>query len=201
MSLPEEWKPVKGFERYHVSSIGRVKNSKFERLMKSYKTTAGYFAIALVGSNGIPSKFLVHRLVAVAFIGEQAPGTTVDHIDRDTRNNMVTNLRWATLTEQRKNQKKRRTGYRGIWKCDKKTGEKIELFRNLRLAAESTATKSRSANPVQTIYAAARGSVKSAHGFKWVYEDDEVIEGEYGNLLTLNLSRGKKGTSSRAKVG
>lgn len=163
MTSPEEWKPVKAFERYHVSSIGRVKNSKFERLMKPYKTTAGYFAIALVGSNGVPSKFLVHRLVAMAFIGDQEQGTTIDHIDRDTKNNVVTNLRWATCSEQRKNQKKR-TDCKGAptWKCEKETGEKIELFRNSRLAAESI-----SARCVHSICAAARGSVKSAYGFKW----------------------------------
>jgi hypothetical protein len=47
-----------------------------------------------------PSKsFLVHRLVAQAFIGELFEGATVDHIDGDHQNNHYTNLRILTAQE------------------------------------------------------------------------------------------------------
>ena len=52
-------------------------------------------------------EYLVHRLVATAFLGP--PPTelhTVDHVDRDPSNNAVSNLRWASRSEQTLNQGK-----------------------------------------------------------------------------------------------
>lgn len=45
----------------------------------------------------------VHRLVAETFIPNPDGKPTVDHIDRDTTNNSLSNLRWATHSEQREN--------------------------------------------------------------------------------------------------
>lgn len=45
----------------------------------------------------------VHRLVAETFIPNPSGKPTVDHIDRDTINNPLSNLRWATHSEQREN--------------------------------------------------------------------------------------------------
>lgn len=47
--------------------------------------------------------YLVHRIVAETFIPNPENKPTVDHIDRNTSNNCVLNLRWATHTEQRIN--------------------------------------------------------------------------------------------------
>lgn len=196
MSWQEEvWRPVTGFERYHVSSFGQVKNYKTGRIMKPYKKPGGYLADTIVEMVGVRSTFLIHRLVALAFLGEGVLGKTVDHIDRNTENNVVTNLRWATPIEQMANTKKRKTsgvqGGRPVWKCGEKTGEKIELFQNLKLAAEST--NSTSVNPESMICAAARGRKKSAFGFKWAYEDCEVIEGEEWKPLDPGLVKGQGG--------
>lgn len=46
---------------------------------------------------------LVHRLIAETFIDNIENKKTVDHIDRNTTNNCVENLRWATYKEQIKN--------------------------------------------------------------------------------------------------
>lgn len=201
----ELWRPVKGFERYHVSSFGQVKNYKTGRILKPYEKHGGYMAVTIVKSVGVRSTFLVHRLVALTFLGQGEPGSTVDHIDRDTRNNVLTNLRWATPTQQHTaNRKRRKTGGieggRPVWKCDQETGQKIELFRNLKLAAEST--ESNSVNPKSMICAAARGRTKSAFGFKWIYDDDEVIEGEVWKPLEPDLVRGQVGyfISSEGRV-
>lgn len=47
--------------------------------------------------------YLIHRLVAETFIPNPDEKPTVDHIDRDTTNNSLSNLRWATHSEQREN--------------------------------------------------------------------------------------------------
>lgn len=46
---------------------------------------------------------LVSRLVAETFIPNPELKPTVDHIDRVRTNNLVTNLRWATMLEQGQN--------------------------------------------------------------------------------------------------
>ena len=47
--------------------------------------------------------YLIHRLVAETFIPNPDGKPTVDHIDRDSTNNSLSNLRWATHSEQREN--------------------------------------------------------------------------------------------------
>lgn len=41
----------------------------------------------------------VHRLVAIAFLGNPPPAHQVAHADGDKTNNHVNNLRWATCRE------------------------------------------------------------------------------------------------------
>jgi hypothetical protein len=47
----------------------------------------------------------VHRLIALQYIpnDQQLTKITVDHIDRNTSNNSISNLRWATYKEQANN--------------------------------------------------------------------------------------------------
>lgn len=47
-------------------------------------------------SRKVMKNFYVHRLVAEVFIPNPEGKPIVDHIDRDPKNNSVTNLRWVT---------------------------------------------------------------------------------------------------------
>lgn len=58
----------------------------------------GYLRVKIDGKG-----YKVHRLVAETFIENPENKPTVDHIDRDKTNNNVSNLRWATMKEQREN--------------------------------------------------------------------------------------------------
>ena len=61
----------------------------------------------------------VHRLVAECFIPNPEHKPTVDHINRDSTDNRVSNLRWATMKEQVENSGKvlNRTDY-GVRSCE-----------------------------------------------------------------------------------
>jgi HNH endonuclease/NUMOD4 motif len=112
----EEWRPVKEFPYYQVSSHGRVKHSltgkmkvqKREVTRRQNGTVSMFYWVVILsdfkGQSGKNYRRFVHRLVALAFVGE--PPTidhTVDHIDTNAQNNHVSNLRWATKEEQQLN--------------------------------------------------------------------------------------------------
>jgi hypothetical protein len=101
----EQWRPIADYDKYEVSNMGNVrrtyKNGKV-KLLKPQNNHKGYLQVCL-HLNGKPKLFLVHRLVAFAFIELVAGKLTVDHIDRDPSNNNVENLRFADYKEQNRN--------------------------------------------------------------------------------------------------
>lgn len=108
--VAEVWKDIEGFEGvYMVSSYGRVKSlprplyngkgvfESKERIFKVAVSGKGYNEVTLSKNKGCTHK--VHRLVCVAFIPNLEGKGEVNHIDGDKLNNRVTNLEWATRSE------------------------------------------------------------------------------------------------------
>jgi len=114
----EEWKIIENHPDYEISNKGNVRSNKKWRGKGIIILSPGlrgdkrnYYAVKLDDTT-----YQVHRLVAEAFIPKVNNKLTVDHIDRNTLNNSVENLRWATQSEQSINQKKRlsNTGHKHI---------------------------------------------------------------------------------------
>ena len=103
-SSVEIWKDIEGYEGlYQVSNLGRVKslgngssNNSKERILKSYKNNNGYLRVFLCKEQ-IRKIYLVHRLVASAFIPNTDNLPQVNHIDEDKTNNRVDNLEWCDI--------------------------------------------------------------------------------------------------------
>lgn len=115
--LEERWVPVHGYEdHYAVSDHGRVKSlarfrrgraggmvpmvEKVMRLTVKKPSVNGRTLpyVEVKFRDGSPrdircKSFLVHRLVAQAFVGELFEGAQVDHLDGDHGNNHWANLR------------------------------------------------------------------------------------------------------------
>lgn len=110
--INEIWKDIVGYEGlYQVSNLGRVKSldriSKNGRFLKGkYKKSTqdkdGYEKVSL-SKDGLPNCYLVHRLVAMAFIPNPENKPEVDHINTIRNNNVVENLRWVNKSENNNN--------------------------------------------------------------------------------------------------
>ena len=99
--MEEQWRTVvtdngEVWDNYEVSNYGQVRNKTTGTVLKPFYTRR-YLQIDLY-KNKKKRKFLVHRLVAFAFIPNEEPTvkTIVHHIDHNTLNNRVDNLQWTT---------------------------------------------------------------------------------------------------------
>ena len=100
--MEEIWKSF-GYEDYEVSNFSRVKSYKYDKengkIMKPYRDTKGYLQIdiSLDGRKRKNRKhFVIHRLVAEAFIPNPDNLSQVNHKDENKENNRVDNLEWCT---------------------------------------------------------------------------------------------------------
>lgn len=105
----EHWKTIKGYEQlYNVSSYGNVESLKrivptkgnstrisHGRLLKTIKKSIGYRQVTLSKLGG-QKIYLVHRLVAQAFLPNPNNLPQVNHIDGNKENNNLENLEWCT---------------------------------------------------------------------------------------------------------
>ena len=94
----ERWKLLDN-PNYAVSTHGNVKNRKTGRILKPFKVgskkrQSQYYSvdIAQMGNN-----LKIHRLVLGAFIGPSK--LTVNHIDGNKLNNVLSNLEYCTVKE------------------------------------------------------------------------------------------------------
>lgn len=113
----EEWRDVVGYEDYYkVSNLGRVKSAfrykkgrnnntvpVLEKILKNEANHAGYVRVSLC-KNSKSKLFLVHRLVAEAFIPNPENKPQVNHKGEkpDTTDNAFWMIEWATNGENQK---------------------------------------------------------------------------------------------------
>lgn len=90
------WNVISLAPRYEVSDSGFIRRG--DKILKPY-IADGYLKVELWDS-GVSKKYLVHRLVAFAFIGEPpTPKHEVAHWNGQKQDNNAFNLRWATRSE------------------------------------------------------------------------------------------------------
>ena len=93
---------IEGYENYIIFEDGKIINSKTGREMKPSLNTNSYYQIEL-SKDGKRKIFKLHRLIALAFIPNPDNKPVIDHINRNTQDNGIENLRWATKSENHRN--------------------------------------------------------------------------------------------------
>ena len=130
--MTELWKEIDGWSNYKVSTFGNVKSYCRYRdgklLSQATYKRGGYKYIALGNiDKKTQKKYKIHRLVALNFIPNPDNLLEVDHIDQNTANNHISNLRWSTPSLQQLNTSRTRTD---ILETDpKKRRNEIEKIR------------------------------------------------------------------------
>lgn len=102
-----EWRDIKGWP-YQISSNGLVRNLKGKILKTWEHLQPGdvVYERVTLKDRGRRVNARVHRLVAQAFIPNPDNLPEVDHIDRNSVNNTVGNLRWSTFTDNQNNRQR-----------------------------------------------------------------------------------------------
>ncbi len=93
-----QWKEIAGYDNYDVSNDGKVCNTKTGRILWGVIDKQGYNLVTL-SKNNKAKPYVVHRLVAQAFIENPEKKEIVKHRDGNNDNNHVSNLYWISFNE------------------------------------------------------------------------------------------------------
>lgn len=186
MCINELWLTIVGNEDYEVSNCGNVRSKIRTKVniygsVRTYKPQNikasvdryGYFYVRL-RLYGKQSHHLIHRLVATAFIPNPDNKPTVNHKDGIKSNIIVSNLEWATHSEN--NQHAYNTGLNvrriGINNPNSKAVVQLDMGGNILnrfSCAQEAERKTNVAN--QSISKCCLGKRPYAGGYVWKFEN------------------------------
>lgn len=178
----EEWKDIEGFEGYYqVSNQGRIKSlprkwaGTKERLLKLNEDNYGYYYVIFV-KDGKRKRYLVHRVVAKAFIPNPLNLPCVNHKNENKKDNRVENLEWCTaeynyyygtrIERVAEKQFNRKDVSKPVNQYTLE-GEFVKQYPSLGEAARQTGAFKTNISGCCRV-----GKPKSAGGFKWEYALD-----------------------------
>lgn len=123
--MSKQWKWIDGFEgKYKIYTDGKVWSEKTKKFRKFeiLKVGTGYYQVGLWDKCKRKQKS-VHRLIAKAFIPNPNNYKEVDHINGNSFDNRIENLRWANrfinmCNKKESLRKNNTTGYIGVYKTN-----------------------------------------------------------------------------------
>lgn len=169
----EIWCDVVGYEgRYKVSNYGNVrsenwKNTGVAKNLFLKKHNRGYLQVELM-DKGKAKTYLVHRIVAQAFIPNPNNLPQVNHINEDKTDNRVENLEWCTQRENELAFIGNNGSTKPILRDEpidqlSKDGKVIKTWENAITLKHELGYNSTS------IWECCEGKRRTAYGYKWQY--------------------------------
>ena len=139
----QTWKDIPGFVgKYQVSDLGKVRSivrtsDGYEQIgkeLKGWVNDSGYQKVDLNSSSLRRKTLSVHRLVAIAFLGDYTEDELeVAHNDGNKLNNKLENLRWTTSKDNSADQLRHGTRNQGEKHgCARLTAKDVTMMRGLR---------------------------------------------------------------------
>jgi len=165
-----------GYPNYEVSNLGNVKSLNYHstgktQLLKPEKIISGYLRIPL-SKNNKKKRFLIHRLVAMAFIPNPNNLPEINHINENKTDNRVNNLEYCTA-EYNANYGTRKERIAEKMTNNEKTSKPVkqyDLKGNLIQKFPSIMDAQRKFGYVsQNISKVCLGERKTANGYRWSY--------------------------------
>ena len=164
---------IKNHESYTITDDGKIYSYKYKkkRQLKTYYDKNGYENIKL-SDRGEPYHWLIHRLVAEAFIDNPNNYPMVNHKDCNPKNNAYYNLEWCTA-EYNSNYNIRNALIsdalgRAVERYSLE-GEFIDAFDS---AADACRKLGWPPNRQSNISAVCRGVRKSTLGYMWKFKEE-----------------------------
>jgi len=139
------YRPIPGFPDYRVGDDGSVWSQKtgnhhWKRLRPAVRL--GGRLQVILRKDGASHSRLVHHLVLEAFIGPRPPGMECAHWDGDAGNCRLSNLRWATHTDNERDKFRHGTDSRGERNARAKlTWEQVREIRTRYATGDETQEK------------------------------------------------------------
>ena len=153
-------KDIKNYEGlYAITSCGKVWSYRTKKFLKPYGNKNGYLRVDL-RKDKERKQFLIHRLVAEAYIPNPNNYDTVDHIDFDRTNNCVNNLQWMGRGE---NCRKRRDCSSNLVRC-------IELNTIYPSASEAARCLNLDQSNISKV---CLGKLKRTGGYHWEFVKED----------------------------
>lgn len=143
-----ELREIPGIPGYFAGTDGRIRSSwrgglrrvRDDSRLKTMKSgpSCGYLRVLVREESGSKRGFLVHQLVLRAFVGPCPPGMQCCHIDGNSTNNAISNLRWDTPAANCADRDRHGTTARGEKNgFAKLTGEAVSAIRSRYAAGET----------------------------------------------------------------
>ena len=209
--MEEIWVDIKGYEGiYQVSNLGRVRSLDREVIYPDghkqickgkilNQGNNGEYKVVVLSKNSETKTFLVHRLVAEAFIPNKDNKPFVDHIVplKNKGTNSANNLKWVTYEENNNNPLTRKNmsyGCKGrkltneqidkiskaqyirVVQLDKNTNELIKVWDSMSIAKREGGFND------GHISSCCKGVRKTHKGYKWMYYEDYIKLNEKGEM-------------------
>ena len=179
--MEEIWKDIEGYEGlYQISNKGRVKSlgndrKRKDKILKPGKTRKGYLRVML-SKKGKIKGWLVHRLVAKAFLDNQDNFPDVNHRNEDKQDNRLENLEFCTHiyncnfgTRNERSAKSNSEVKKGVYNTKK--SKPVKCFETDLIYKSSMDVQRKLGFDNSSITKCCKGKLKTVGGLHWKYVD------------------------------